>query len=83
MPNHLHIMVVIFADDNGRTQFAPTLNRMVKQFKGAVTKEIEKSVWQKSFAEHIVRNKTDYEIKCEYIYENPTRWYYDELYTDK
>ena len=76
-------MVVIFADDNGRTQFAPTLNRMVKQFKGAVTKEIEKSVWQKSFAEHIVRNKTDYEIKCEYIYENPTRWYYYELYTDK
>ena len=25
MPNHLHIMVVISADEYGRTQFAPTL----------------------------------------------------------
>jgi REP element-mobilizing transposase RayT len=81
MPNHIHIMLVISADENGRTQFAPTLERMVKQFKGTVTKKIGESIWQKSFIEHIVRNKKDYETKVNYIYENPIRWHYDELYT--
>ena len=82
MPNHLHIMVAISPDEIGRTQFAPTLERMVKQFKGAVTKKVGKSIWQKSFIEHIVRNKKDYETKANYIYENPIRWHYDELYTE-
>ena len=79
MPNHLHIIVVILADENGRPQVAPTLDRMVKQFKGAVTKKIGESIWQKSFIEHIVRNKQDYETRLNYIYENPTRWYYDNV----
>ena len=83
MPNHLHIMVVILADDQGRPQVAPTLDRMVKQFKGAVTKKIGKAIWQKSFMEHVIRNKQDYETKANYIYENPMRWYYDELYAEE
>ena len=79
MPDHLHIIVYISADENGRTQFAPTLDRMVKQFKGAITKKIGKSVWQKSFMEHVIRNQKDYETKVNYIYKNPLRLYYDEL----
>ena len=39
MPNHLHIMVVISADEYGRPQVAPTVELMVKQFKGAATKK--------------------------------------------
>ena len=81
MPNHLHVMVFISADENGRPQVAPTVDRMVKQFKGAVTKKIGCSIWQKSFMEHIIRNKMDYEIKSNYIFENPLRWHYDQLYT--
>ena len=80
MPNHLHIMVVILADEYGRPQVAPTLDRMVKQFKGAVTKKLGKSIWQKSFIEHVIRNKEDYEIRSNYIYSNPVHWCYDELY---
>ena len=83
MPNHLHIMVFISAGEHGRTQFAPTVGRMVKQFKGAVTKKIGRSIWQKSFMEHVIRNKQDFEIRSKYIYENPTRWYYDELYREE
>lgn len=81
MPNHLHIMVIISADEHGRTQFAPTLDRMVKQFKGAVTKKIKIPIWQKSFMEHIIRNNQDYKTKINYIYENPLRLCDDELYT--
>lgn len=80
MPNHLHIMVVICADEYGRPQVARTLDRMVKQFKGAVTKKVGHSIWQKSFIEHVIRNKKDYETKPNYIYKNPLQWYYDELY---
>ncbi len=80
MPNHIHILVEILGDELGRTQFAPTISRMVKQFKGAATKRIGKTIWQKSFMEHIIRDQMDYDIKLNYIYENPIRWKDDELY---
>lgn len=83
MPNHLHIMIVISADEHGRPQVAPTLERMVKQFKGAVTKKIGASIWQKSYVEHVIRNKKDYEIRSNYIRENPLRWHCDELYAEE
>ena len=83
MPNHLHIMVVISADEYGRPQVAPTAERMVKQFKGAATKKIGAPIWQKSYIEHVIRNKKDYQTRSNYIYENPLRWYYDELYTEE
>jgi len=83
MPNHLHIMVVILPDEYGRPQVAPTLDRMVKQFKGSVTKKIGAPIWQKSFIEHVIRNKQDYETKSNYICQNPTNWYYDELYAEE
>ena len=81
MPNHLHVMLVISADENGRSQNAPTVSRMVKQFKGAVTKRIGIPLWQKSFMEHIIRDQTDYDVRANYLYENPFRWQEDELYT--
>ena len=73
-------MVVISADESGRPQVAPTVERMVKQFKGAITKRVGKPIWQKSFIEHVIRNKKDYETRSNYIYENPLRWHFDELY---
>jgi len=83
MPNHLHIIVSISADEYGRPQVAPTVDRMVKQFKGAVTKKIGFPIWQKSFMEHVIRNRQDYAEHVNYIYKNPLRWYYDELYTEE
>lgn len=82
MPNHIHIMVVILQENSEDGGTAPDLKRMVKQFKGAVTKKVGYPIWQKSFMEHIVRDKTDYEIRTGYICENPIRWYYDEMYTE-
>ncbi len=83
MPNHLHIMLVITGTKDGRTQFAPTVNRMVKQFKGAITKSIGKQIWQKSFFEHIIRNQYDYDVRSKYIEENPIRWQCDEYYVEE
>lgn len=83
MPNHLHIIVLINADERGRPQVAPTIGRMVQQFKGTITKKVGYSIWQKSFMEHIIRDKIDFETHLNYIYENPIRWHCDELYIEE
>ena len=82
MPNHIHLMVIIYADECGRPQEAPAIDRMVKQFKGAVTKKLGISIWQKSYIDHVIRNKDDFETRVKYIYENPIRWFYDEMYSE-
>jgi REP element-mobilizing transposase RayT len=51
--------------------------------KSYVSKQIGVSIWQKSFHDHVIRNREDYEEHVKYIYENPMRWYYDELYSDE
>ena len=78
MPDHIHLLLSIRADENGRPMVAPTtVSRIVKQLKGSVTKQIGKSIWQKSFFDHVIRNKEDYEKHAKYIYENPLALYYD------
>lgn len=53
---------------------------VIKQFKGVVSKEVGMSVWQKGFYDHIIRDDEDYQIKYQYIDENPIKWTEDELY---
>ena len=74
MPDHIHLLLVIHADVDGRTQFAPTISRVVKQFKGSITKQIGRSIWQKSFYEHGIRNQQDYDEIWEYIDNNPLKY---------
>lgn len=83
MPNHIHILLRVRTDECGRPVVAPTMSRVVNQLKGFISKKAEKTIWQKSFYDHIIRNRKDYEEHLKYIDENPTRWYYDELYTEK
>lgn len=79
MPNHVHLLLMIQPDGSGRTQFAPTLSRVVKQFKGAVTKRIGKPVWQRLFFDRIVRNQESYQEIWRYVDENPLKWQLDDL----
>ena len=83
MPNHLHILLRIRASENGRPMVAPTMSRIVNQLKGYVTKRTGTAIWQKSFYDHIIRDREDYEEHMKYIYENPIRWQDDELYTEE
>ena len=83
MPNHIHLLLRVCADEYGRPLVAPTMSRVVKQLKGVVSKQAGISIWQKSFHDHIIRNREDYEEHSRYIYENPMRWYYDELYAEE
>ena len=82
MPDHIHLLLLIHADDCGRPMVAPTISRVVQQLKGYVTKNIGVSLWQKLFFDHIIRNRQDYEEHVKYIHENPLRWHYDNLYSE-
>ncbi|MEG1193928.1 MAG: hypothetical protein RSG50_12015 [Clostridia bacterium] len=67
-------------DENGRTQFAPTLSRIIKQFKGSITKQIGFSIWQKSFNDRMIRNEQGYREVWQYIDTNPLKWEKDCLF---
>ena len=83
MPNHLHIMVVILSKRSGCTECPPTISTMVRFFKGSITKQIGANIWQQSFYDHVIRDKNDYEEISKYIYENPLKWEFDELYCEE
>ena len=69
----------MYADESGRPLVAPTISRVVNQLKGRAGA----AIWQKSFHDHIIRSREDYEEHQKYICENALRWYYDELYTEE
>ena len=73
MPDHIHFILSIDTDENGRTQFAPTISRVMKQFKGSITKQVGRSIWQKSFYDHGIRNQQDYNEIWQYIENNPLK----------
>jgi REP element-mobilizing transposase RayT len=80
MPNHIHILLTISADDFGRPMVAPTVSTVMQQMKGAVTKRLGRNIWQKSFHDHVIRNEKDYLKIWEYIDNNPMRWKEDCFY---
>jgi len=83
MPNHIHLLLRVCTDKYGRPLVAPTISRVIKQLKGIVSKQIGTGIWQKSFYDHVIRNREDYEEHLRYIYKNPMRWRNDELYADE
>ena len=80
MPNHIHMIIVMF-DRSGRSKTAPTISRIIQQFKGSVSKQAGFSLWQKSFYDHIIRHEEKYLEICEYIETNPIKWKEDKYYS--
>lgn len=74
MPNHIHLLLQIHTDSNGRAMPAPTISTVVQQLKGYITKQIGFSIWQKLFHDHVIRNDADYAKIWAYIDNNPVRW---------
>ena len=79
MPNHIHLLLQIQSDLDGRSMIAPTISTVVRMMKGAVTKQAGFPVWQKGFYEHIIRNDRDYQEIWNYIEGNPGKWTEDTL----
>jgi len=93
MPNHIHFLLWVKENknttDNGQSRTPVPTNvgrsnsvcsQFVSTFKRFCNKEYGENIWQTRFNDHIIRNRNDYEEHVKYIYENPMRWCYDELY---
>ena len=87
MPNHVHILLLVRNSGSPRTSTptrqTSTVSHFVSTFKRFCNKEYGGNKWQRGFYDHIIRSREDYEEIVKYIYENPARWYYDELYSDE
>ena len=80
MPNHIHLLLQIQSDFDGRSVIAPTISTVIRMMKGAVTKQAGCCVWQKGFYEHVIRNERDYQEIWKYIEGNPGKWAEDTLF---
>ena len=82
MPDHIHFILSIDTDENGRTRrgelcspaCAPTISRVIKQFKGSITKQVGRPIWQKSVYDHGIRNQQDYKEIWANIENNPLKY---------
>ena len=74
MPDHIHLIVTIHADECGRMVSAPTVSTAIGSMKRWVSKQAGRPIWQKSFYDHGIRNQHDYNETWEYIENNPLKY---------
>ena len=74
MPNHIHVLLLIDGDGE------KSISTIIGSMKRWATKQIGRSVWQKGFYDHVIRDEQDFLTKWNYIYTNPYRWLEDDFY---
>lgn len=87
MPNHIHMILWVKQKDGPSGTPVPTLqNSAVSKFVGTYKRLCNKqagfNLWQYRSFDHVIRNEDDYQKHLNYIYENPIRWKFDELYVE-
>ena len=89
MPNHIHLLLLLSdCGTDGRGDPSPTTPSIVDVIawlKYKITQECNmggevKKIFQRSFHDHVVRNRHDYEEITRYIEENPLKWELDCFY---
>lgn len=83
MPDHVHLILLIQSNVDGRMISAPTISTVVGSMKRWVSRQVGQAVWQKSFYDHGIRNQQDYLQIWEYIENNPARWKKDCFYEEE
>ena len=74
MPDHIHFILRIESDIDGRMVSAPTVSTVVGSMKRWVSKQVGRPIWQKFFYDHGIRNQQDYNEIWEYIENNPLKY---------
>ncbi|MBQ7574697.1 MAG: transposase [Clostridia bacterium] len=74
MPNHIHLILIL---DGSGGHGNPPLQNVIGQLKSYTTNKFGKVLWQRSFHDHIIRGKEDYNKIWEYIDTNVLKWEYD------
>ena len=71
MPNHFHLVVEIQREE-GDTGMG--VSGFVRLLKGNVTKRSGKSLWQRGYYEHVIRQDESLQEIVQYMKNNPRRW---------
>ena len=92
MPDHIHAIIFLNNDINeeinpsntGGASPSPTLSEVICSFKSLTARTCKEKygverMFQRSYAEHIIRDYKDYETRKAYIQQNPIRWYCKQL----
>ncbi len=89
MPDHVHLIISIQLSDDGpmwasapteandgkkRPVSAGNISQIIRSMKVLSTKQIGRSIWQRSFYDKIIRRDEDLDAISKYIAQNPTRW---------
>lgn len=89
MPNHIHgIIWIERANENQKStggQRRPPLHRVLQSYKSITTRMCfrmgHQKIWQRSYHDHIIRNKSEYQRVWQYIDKNPATWNEDYYHT--
>ena len=73
MPDHVHMILSINTDEDGRQIAAPTVSTVVGHMKRWASIQLGQSIWQKSFIDRVIRNDKGYRAVWEYIENNPVK----------
>lgn len=73
MSDHIHMILSINTDEDGRQIAAPTVSTVVGHMKRWVSIQLGHSIWQKSFIDRVMRNEQGYRAVWEYIENNPIK----------
>ena len=93
MPNHIHLILIkhqtkIISENSsvGGHGDPPLRNTgiddVIGRLKSYTTHLYKKTMWQRSFHDHIIRNEGDYLKIWEYIHTNPAQWKNDCFYLE-
>ena len=91
MPNHVHGIIII-TNREGGSRTAPTrrktLGSLIGAFKTVSTEDVNelrgtpgRTLWQRDFYDHIIRNEDELNKIREYIQTNPVQWRSDPDFT--
>ncbi len=76
MPNHIHAIIRL----DGAAEKRIDIIQLVALYKAAVSRKVQRKIWQRSFYEHVIRNQAQYDRIWEYIENNPAKWELDCFY---
>ena len=78
MPDHIHMILCIEnmagEIEKGNDPANERVPKVISGFKRLAQKELGKQVFQRGYYDHIIRDDRDYDIKWQYIDDNPANW---------
>ena len=80
MPNHIHL--IITNQTGGHGDPPVQIYDIIGNFKSFTTHKYGKTLWQRSFHDHIILGENDYLKIWNYIDTNPQKWQDDCFYTE-